>query len=353
MDSLQFHVIGGPIGESIVVGLPDSSWGVVDCYASSAEPEENPTIQFLRARSVTSLRFIALTHPHHDHFFGMSHLVDAFATQEFWHFPILTHGLLKQLLDYEVIDAEISRNQERKRSAAELKRLFAKVDRLNRNGDLSVQLLDLGKEVYEDASLRIRAISPSGDRTAEYARRLGACFNTNGTFKEHLEFSAHNIISSALMFEYGQTRVVLGGDVESDGWKDSLARYSGNLGAHAVKVSHHGSTTGYSDQLWPELSKGTAPIAVITPFRRFHLPKKEAIEHISRYAQSIVLTFTEHAIEAGIPLNPLAHPRSRECVAAMFKATPVRLSQSGAYSMHFDSSGNCIHEELDGSAARL
>ena len=60
-------------GGEHLLRLPEGGWGVVDCCASSNSDEsKNSTLEFLRSRSITDLEFLCLTHPHADHYKGMS-----------------------------------------------------------------------------------------------------------------------------------------------------------------------------------------------------------------------------------------------------------------------------------------
>ncbi len=79
---LSVHVLGAAKGESIVLQLPNGRWGVVDCYARSL----NPTLMFLRESGVEKLEFLCLTHPHDDHYRGMSQILEEFPVAYFWHF---------------------------------------------------------------------------------------------------------------------------------------------------------------------------------------------------------------------------------------------------------------------------
>lgn len=72
--SVGIWVLGGSLGESIVIKTPGGSFGVIDCYSrgvSREEDAENPTIQLLQAQGVQRLHFIGFTHPHQDHYRGL------------------------------------------------------------------------------------------------------------------------------------------------------------------------------------------------------------------------------------------------------------------------------------------
>src|SRR4051812_33928138 len=98
---LTVHVLGAAKGESIILHLPSGQWGVVDCYAGSvANPQTNPTFQFLKSQGVTELEFLCLTHPHDDHYRGMSQLLESFSIRSFWRFSGLGGSHFLRLVEY-------------------------------------------------------------------------------------------------------------------------------------------------------------------------------------------------------------------------------------------------------------
>ena len=122
---LTVHVLGAGKGESIVLRLPDGRWGVVDCYAGSvADPLTNPTLQFLSEQGATELEFLCLTHPHDDHFRGMSQLLETFPVRYFWHFNGLSGRDFFKLVEYLRDEAEGTGLATEVESAREFGRIF-------------------------------------------------------------------------------------------------------------------------------------------------------------------------------------------------------------------------------------
>src|SRR5262249_18417566 len=104
---IEVHVLGAARGESIILRLPHGGWGVVDCCAgSSTDPGQNDTLRFLREQGATELEFLALTHPHDDHYRGMSHLLEAFPVRFFWRSNGLSGSHLIRLIAYLRVEAE-------------------------------------------------------------------------------------------------------------------------------------------------------------------------------------------------------------------------------------------------------
>ena len=86
--SLRFFNVGQ--GDSILIELPDGSYGMVDCHfdplLGQAKP---PALEFLEQRSDVCLRFICITHFDYDHFRGITqvlqHVADArWSIDEMW-----------------------------------------------------------------------------------------------------------------------------------------------------------------------------------------------------------------------------------------------------------------------------
>lgn len=90
------------------------------------------------------------------------------------------------------------------------------------------------------SDFQIWALAPSGRQIERYEETLRRCFDSDGRLVQDLAQSSHNIISMALLVIHGNTRIILGGDVESAGWRNVMEEYL-NPSAHVVKVSHHGS----------------------------------------------------------------------------------------------------------------
>lgn len=163
---LRVHVLGAGKGESLVLELPDGKWGVVDCYARHlADPSANPTVRFLREHGVTALEFLCLTHPHDDHFRGMSHLLECFEVSQFWRFGSWSRQQLKDLLDDIAAEAQLSGGSE-KEASDDLRRTLGAVAARQASGTLTVTGLSDVKSLYRSrlgggAEIRIYSLAPA------------------------------------------------------------------------------------------------------------------------------------------------------------------------------------------------
>ena len=360
---LAIHVFGAGKGESIVLRLPDGRWGVVDCFAgSSADPATNPVLRFLESQKVTELEFLCLTHPHDDHFKGMSHLLEACSVRYFWLFNGLSgkHFLqLVQLLDVEVAAIH---QEDQIENAREFAKIFSLVNQKKRcqQPPLMEKRPGPGTPLYpvpldRSAHFQIIGLAPSGNQVSRYDRGLQSCFDSQGNVRGRLPQSHHNIVSVALLVVYGDTRIILGGDLEKAGWRDVIAEVgAANLAANVVKISHHGSPNGYCDQLWELFSANGKPVGVVTAYVP-KLPSRTALDHIAQHTNKLLTTcltaLEEHQLPTGVDPDVF---RSR--LALMRKMGPLsdhRRHQCGQCTLIFDDQGHCIETELVPPAGEL
>lgn len=144
------------------------------------------------------------------------------------------------------------------------------------------------------------------------------------------------------MVTFGKTRVLLGGDVEQAAWKDICPEFKeDHFHVHAVKVSHHGSETGFITDLWEKRLGKVKPVAVIAPYRRFQLPKTNALAHIVNHAARVFLTCRINGVSHAAPAR--TNLRSRLYLRSALKArTPAVDGGCGLCTLKFDDQGNCL-----------
>ena len=254
---LRIYLYGATRGESIALELPNGKWGVVDCFASSlASPVTNPVYALLKAKNVDQIEFLCLTHPHADHFIGMSHLLRDFTVRQFWTFCGLDPTDFRLLRTYFQAEADQAGRSTLKSSAAELAGIF---DLVQQSG-IQRQVVMSRRDIYpvprdDELRIEIRGMAPTDERSQQYKQSILKSLVRQRGRVQALPYAAHNAISIALRIRFGNATVVLGGDVEDEGWKTVLCEHRPDeLESQFVKISHHGSTTGYCPGLWSVLS---------------------------------------------------------------------------------------------------
>lgn len=371
MAEIELHVIGGKEGESIVLKLPDGEWGVIDCYTPSlSDPAANPTFALLQSKGVTRLRFLGLTHAHRDHYRGMAGLLERFTVQEFWLFGALSTPELKEMLARLVQSQVEALNHPTSGDAEDVDELVRLLDEVHARArkrttrlmtySLNTRLLESG----DSGDFSVTAIGPSGRSTGAYHESLRRCFevkNSRVLLREKLPKVDQNKASGAFIVEFGNTRIVLGGDMETDGWIDAVNFYGaqGRLASIVVKASHHGSTNGYSPNSWEHLSPNRLATAVVTAYAKSGLPSVEGLRHIAAHVSQTLVTSRSCVPSAlqtvDVPLT-LTTDSADALLAlrAVFSALPS-LDQSkrqGICSFVFDDAGH-FKVQCQGDAAVL
>lgn len=363
---LGLHVINGGYGESIILEMPGGRWGVVDCYTPNlGKPNFNPTLRFLRERSVGELEFLALTHPHADHYHGLKDLLEHLRVRAFWWFGGVSSTDLARLVNGLRVDAFEATDRRRQYSVRYLNRTMLTVIRQRNAGTLITTQMSDFKPLYPlpfggvsaSDDVKIHSLAPHTDTVQRYQEDLHKCFQG-----EHLESNLpdmdQNRISAALLVEYGQTRLILGGDVEEESWREVLARTDhARLEANAVKVSHHGSRNGYYTGLWPSFCAGGRTIAIITPSHLHSLPNEDAVIHI-RSSTSHILSTCTPAITFSMDLRYDFWENYDAGVQLSLRAVfPTFMADkpfsTGVCSLWFDNQGELLEANLTSPASVL
>lgn len=306
---LWVHVIGPGYGESVVIELPNGEVGVVDSFAAPrAAP---PTLEFLRAwyPDLSKLRFAALTHPHADHCMGISQYFEAYDVEEFWvfhsFFQSASMGFFKELAAREGRDAvEEALRLPAGSTSLELLRTRAVVNGQKRTKAkrkrVDMRFLAAGKRrELCDGRVTAEFLTPSDRGIRRYVEALVAAHEKLMLDGPKLNFDwlpgdqPHNQASGALLFEYGDTQILLMADAEVELWADMIEE-SGACTlpkAHFIKGSHHGSANGFHPEIY-ESSAHENTVVVITPFNRNRhpLPSAEGIARLLPHVKEILCT---------------------------------------------------------------
>lgn len=355
-DLLQVHVFGNGSGESIIVGLPGGGWGVVDCFAPSLrDPADNVAAAWLHRRRVTELEFLCLTHPHRDHYRGMSRLMTEFGVKRFWRFGTSAPED-RRLALLSRARAMWSRSGDAIESADELLQILALARRRRQDPrwglDSESRLVNLQPLLTVPATAERQAcevwgIAPSTASVASYEEALERAFSRGGRVIAGQSRLRHNMVSVALLVEYGASRVLLGGDVETLGWQRAVERVSpARLASSAVKVSHHGSSTGYCHGLWPAISVGARPVAVVTPFYEHELPQADALKHIASHSRRVISVCPLRRPRAALSAR---HRKARTALRAAIDVMDARPRRGGCCSLLLNDAGQCRYR-LQGAA---
>jgi hypothetical protein len=255
---------------------------------------------------------------------------------------------LRSLLYYARASADATGDPTEIENAGELYDIFKRLRKLRRRRKrpLIMKYASVGKQLYPvpvdpGAHFQIWAIAPCGRAKAQYEDGLRRCFDKD-RLKGVVPRAHHNLISMGLLVVFGETRIVLGGDIERAEWADIVTEFGApSLCAHAVKVSHHGSSGAFDDVAWKHHAAKGKPVAIVTPFERFGLPEKSTMEKIGACASDLLIThYAPYSRAYGCDI---------ETVTALwdeFKAsTRHELQGFGRCTLVFDDKGKCEDPE--------
>ncbi|HNB26076.1 MAG TPA: hypothetical protein PLR41_03900 [Alphaproteobacteria bacterium] len=243
---LRFHFLNVLHGSSIVIEYHPvgaaASFGVVDSNARENDPV--PALEKLQSLGAEALSFVALTHPHRDHYSGMHRLLQAFQGKidQFICFPF--GGLFaspNRLKKY----ANILKQLLLQGDDPEIRSSFVELINILQWGDLHRPLWQESDGTSTDLALLgfdgVSAKTILPPRTAK------------GSFIEQIESgrlegfgsSNENSLSLSLLFDYGGCRVLLSGDSTKANWLERRRGYERRGGqtanATVVNLPHHGS----------------------------------------------------------------------------------------------------------------
>lgn len=300
-DEFELTFFGPGFGESIVLHIPGIGWGVVDSCIFRIDKETFvPPLEYLNFLKIENLAFIALTHPHEDHYKGMDDII--------YHYL----GRIDRVCRYAgegVRELKVylqNRGVKGTPGIASLASVFKAFKKAQEHGSdprrlaAKTQIIPRQSVIINNKSLEVEALSlsPLPEDEELYVNILrGALPELNKPFQEILE-REHNLISSAIWISFGELKVILASDVEKgrnsrSGWRGIvLSVDSPDLSVQALKVAHHGSVDAYYQKAWNQYCKLGKVTSILTPFIKATqpIPAQEDFDRISNHSKYIGLT---------------------------------------------------------------
>ncbi len=256
MSWLEVHVFGSSSkGEGLILKLPDSRFAVVDCCfrGDISDVAGNPMVAYLEKRNVKRLAFICLTHPHDDHYFGLSQILATTPADQFFRSAAMTPLRLQSILLTEKFHALQHGDTGRQRALRELLAIDAKWKEISKGKSQERVLANLHvypSKLPKTPSFKITGLSPCDAEIDAYEAALPKSTESGTPIGESFELP-HNRISVGLLIECRKFNLVLGGDVEKKNWEFVLTEFKPKrLCSRFVKISHHGSEVD-KNRPWP------------------------------------------------------------------------------------------------------
>ena len=219
-------------GDGAVIRFPGSKVMLIDGgggFPGSFDPGESIVAPYLWAKKIGHVDYIAVSHPDHDHFGGLTFIARNFSPSEFW-----TGGTSSQHASYSTL-----------------------IDAVKSAG-ARTYLCDASSPLRIIGGVDVRCVGP-----------LSAIHETKD-----------NNASMVLRLSLGSTSFLFPGDLEAKGERELIAAHA-RLDATILKVPHHGSSTSSSEAFLEAVDPSTAVIS-LGYLNRFHFP---AAQVLNRYAE--------------------------------------------------------------------
>lgn len=396
---LHIAVFGPGEGEAMVVRLPDGRAGVVDGCGHDGADKQNPVRKLLEELLVGDPRrllFACLTHPHMDHFRGFDQVLDRWPPEHLWWSCTFERKSFKHYLRYlELREGASADAQPEQGTATELKRVIEAIHRRadEQGGDagtrVRAQYLSDRKTLLMHAmegrgKVSIEGLLPSTAslREAEAnALKDVAALNASllqgkkapagsqskkapaGTQSKKIPRTFDpNEISGALLLEWGQTRVLLGGDaLEGDagkpsGWSSLHAPLSQ---VQMVKIPHHASTKAVSRELWRQMQPQLGVVTCVKYAKGAQPPRPEILKELLEMRTHLFVTSkpewwkaAQHDLKAEPAYEEKAEPPTTQAPGVESKATAPS-NKDNAVVIRMNDQGRICKVLLFGEARRL
>ena len=269
--------------------LPCGGWGVIDCYDKA---DGGGTLELLQDKGVSSLKFLCLTHPHEDHYFGMHRLVKAFAgkIERVWRFPGFTSVDLCKLPLAAKVRAKFKGDPEAKELADDYVLLLkALADTKNGLPEENYRQIIAPVPLLEEKNYSILALGPTTSSLEEFQKRFAGIVVKDGPMLLSEEGGEMiNSVSVVLHIKYGAANVYLLADSQGS----EIAPDKSTTDYSLVKVAHHGSSNGLAADIITKKIGSPVKVdhGVVTPYVRSGLPRDTMLSLYQQGCNTLVQT---------------------------------------------------------------
>lgn len=294
---IEINLFGGgnSYGETLLIHLGFSKWIVVD---SILNPYTNlPVILEYFDKIGEDPKNIILTiasHWHDDHIKGISEIFIK-SGSKFTISEAISKPFLAKMISIDEF------KQTENSGLKEFSKIINTSYKLNKPLQRAIQDRPLFSYVENQITIKVTALSPS-DRAIELFQQemnevLNHAYNLNLAFKKNNP----NDSSVVLLIEAGDTKVLLGGDLEitsdkNTGWNQvcNAIATPKDCSVEIFKIPHHGSINGHHEKVWDTILCKNH-IAILTPYGsgRKKLPSSDDKIRISKMSIESYITSTD------------------------------------------------------------
>ena len=282
---LRFHFVNVGQGSSTIVEFEEHGrrhFGIIDSNCRRAG--SNEALEKLSSLGADCLSFVMLTHPHADHYGGMSEILTAYQGKIGSFFVFDVGSLIRNPSKRKRLYEGYRRLIERSDDQVIRSRIFEMVSIIRWMDENPGVVTPCGGEHYQVApegfaGVKVHTILPQRSAKGNYLDAIqSGDLSVHGSLRE-------NALSIAVLFEYAGVRVLIGGDAIEGNWSKRLRWVDAggeSAAARIVNLPHHGSK--YENT--PSFLEGYfAPVeglyAIVSADGQKH-PDQEVIEELER-----------------------------------------------------------------------
>jgi len=354
-------------GNSVLIVLPpdeesgdERRYGLIDCYYNKTRHDEPPVLTYLKDHRVNRLEFVILTHADRDHFLGLSQVLDYFsrdgrsfklfiessircgdAAYNKYYFPELEGSRLTENETNEYYNELMDVHE-----MTHGKYVFFKKRR--KHSPFQYRILKAYEEIQLTPDLKATTLSPCEDNITRVRKDIIDNYGfKNGRLrsKDLPKRIDCNMVSLAFKIEYGNSVLLICGDVLNPEWFRIIRDFRNckqNFASDLINVSHHGSSGGNPKKLWRAIakknrSKGSVAIISCGYSSRHHHPSESTLNQI--FANNVEL----YCINKGYPCRDFEVVRPLEIAAQRIRSSrPIQEAMLDLGAKEEICSGECI-----------
>lgn len=278
-ESVELSLFGPGYGESCLIHLGWNDWLIVDSCRDQRS-RVNPVLQYLDRIGVNpaeAVKLVVASHAHDDHIAGLSEIVERCESSGFVCPVALTDDQFFALLEADEELSPVTRHS----SYAEFRKITDILERraTSRSRWPAYQWAVADRPLYrrpradDRLEARVTALSPSDEAVTRTLTHFASLVPFDGQQPRRIATTDPNTLTCALWVEIGDTRILLGGDLERGpgagcGWNAVInSTFRPSQMASAFKVPHHGSANAHHTEVWEKMLT-EKPLAIMTPWRR-------------------------------------------------------------------------------------
>lgn len=273
-DCLEVSLLGPGYGEAVLVHLGDGKWIAVDSCLG-ARPKSCAPLDYLNSIGVDpseAVVAIVVSHWDDDHIRGLAQLVAAApAAKVISSAAILEDDFLKLV---QLVNGD--RTRFGKTGVHEIARVYDLLEAGRRSITNAIQNREIFLSAFNELShgepVKFQTLSPADAELNNFIAWVGSQMPEVGDAMRRFPKRSRNDLSVVVSIQVGSQVILLGGDLEeegqpSTGWSAVLSSKAGAPWSRAgvFKVAHHGSHTGFHQDVWDEMLV-PQPIAILAPW---------------------------------------------------------------------------------------